>query len=102
MEVLLTLGSNPTLELRTNAGGGYVTTFFEPQMPIVSVGDSLAIAVVDREAGSAANESMDIASHHVLARRITFDITLIADDILPVPVAVSSQKFVQKTENCRL
>jgi hypothetical protein len=98
VEVRLTLGSNPTLELQTNAGGGYLTTFFEPLMPIVSVGDSLAIAVLDREAGSAANESMDIASHHVLARRIMFDITLIADDILPVPVAVSSQKFVQKTE----
>ena len=98
VEVRLTLGSNPTLQLQTNAGGGYLTTFFEPQMPIVSVGDSLAIAVVDREAGSAANESMDIASHHVLARRITFDITLIADAILPVPIAVSSQKFVQKTE----
>ena len=98
VEIRLTLGSNPTLELQTNAGGGYLTTFFEPLMPIVSVGDSLAIAVLDREAGSAANESIDIASHHVLARRITFDITLIADDILPVPVAVSSQKFVQKTE----
>ena len=98
VEVRLTLGSNPTRELQTSAGGGYMTTFFEPQMPIVSVGDSLAIAVVDRESGAAAIESMQLASHHVLARRITYDITLIADQIDPVPVAASSRKFIDPNE----
>ena len=97
VEVKLTLGSN-LRELQTSAGGGYMTTFFEPQMPIVSVGDSLAIAVVDRESGAAAIESMQLASHHVLARRITYDITLIADQIAPVPVAASSRKFIDPNE----
>ena len=41
---------------------------------------------------------MMIASYHVIAQRATFDIALIADAIAPVPLAVSSQKFVQKTE----
>ena len=98
VEVRLTLGSNPTRVLQTGAGGGYLATFFEPQMPIVNVGDSLAIAVVDRESGAAAKESMQLASHHVLARRITYDITLIADQIAPVPVAASSRKFIDPNE----
>ena len=99
VEVRLTLGSNPTRELTTNAGGGYLTTFFNPDAPVVKVHDTLTAVAVDRQAGSAANESMDVASHHVLARRITFDIALIADTIDPVAVAKSSQKFIQKTES---
>ena len=98
VEVRLTLGSNPTRKLNTNAGGGYLTTFFNPDAPVVEVHDTLTAVAVDSKAGSAANESMDIASHHVLARRITFDIALIADTIPPVAVAKSSQKFIQKIE----
>ena len=98
VEVRLTLGSNPTREIQTSAGGSYLTTFFDPEMPVISVGDTLTVVAVDRQAGSAANESLDIASHHVLARRITFDIALNADTIDPVAVAKSSQKFIQKTE----
>ena len=75
-----------------------MTTFFEPQMPIVSVGDTVAITTVDRESGAAAKGSMALASHHVLARRVTFNITLIADDIPPVPVATGSRKFIDPNE----
>ena len=98
VEIRLTLGSNPTRELQTASGGGYMTTFFDPQMSVASVGDSLAIEVLDRESGAAATESMMLASYHVLARRVTYNITLIADNIAPVPVAISSQKFVEKGE----
>ena len=98
VEIRLTLGSNPTRELQTASGGGYMTTFFDPQMTVASVGDSLAIAVVDRESGAAAKESRQLASRHVLARRITYDITLIADQIAPVPVATSSRKFIDPNE----
>ena len=98
VELEITLGSNPTRELNTNAGGGYLTTFFNPDAPVVNVHDTLTVVAVDRTAGSAANESMEIASHHVLARRITFDIALNADTIDPTAVAKSSQKFIQKTE----
>ena len=41
---------------------------------------------------------MQLASHHVLARRITYDITLIADQIAPVPVAAGSRKFIDPNE----
>ena len=98
VEVRITLGSNPTRMLQTNAVSGYVSTYFDTAMPVVSVGDTLTVAVLDRETGSAANESMMIASYHVIAQRATFDIALVADAIAPVPVPVSSQKFVQKTE----
>ena len=98
VEVRLTLGSNLERKLQTSAGGGYTTTFFDPEMPVVNVHDKLTIIAVDSQAGSAANESMDVASHHVLARRITFDVALIADITDPVAKAKSSQKFVQKTE----
>ena len=98
VELRLTLGSNSTRELTTNPGGGYYTTFFNPDAPVVNVHDTLTIVAVDRAAGSAANESMNIASHHVLASRVTFDIALNADTIDPVAVAKSSQKFIQKTE----
>ena len=100
VEVRLTLGSNATRELQTDAGGSYLTTFFNPDAPVVNVHDKLTVIAVDREAGSAANQSLegDVASHHVLARRITLDVALIADTIPPVAVASSSQKFIQKTE----
>ena len=98
VEIRLTLGSNPTRELQTASGGGYMTTFFDPQMSVASVGDSLAIEVLDRESGAAATESMMLASYHVLARRVTYNITLIADNIAPVPVPISSQTFVEKGE----
>ncbi len=98
VELSLTLGSNSTREINTNAGGGYLTTFFNPDAPVVNVHDTLTVIAVDRAAGSAANESMEVASHHVLAKRITFDIALNADTIDPVAVAKSSQKFIQKTE----
>ena len=98
VELELTLGSNTTRELTTNAGGGYLTTFFNPDGPVVNVHDTLTVIAVDHAAGSAANESMEVASHHVLASRITFDIALNADTIDPVAVAKSSQKFIQKTE----
>ena len=64
----------------------------------MNVHDTLTIIAVDRAAGSAANESMEVASHHVLAKRITFDIALNDDTIDPVAVAKSSQKFIQKIE----
>lgn len=99
VELELTLGSNPAREITTSAGGSYLTTFFDPDAPVVNVHDMLTIVAVDRIAGSAANESMEIRSHHVLARRVTFDIALNADTIDPVAVAKSSHKFIQKTES---
>ena len=99
VELRITLGTNPTRTVMTVAGGYYSATFFDTAMPIVSVHDTVGIVAIDRETGGAANESMDIASHHVLAGRITFDIALIADVIAPVAVATSSQKFIQKTES---
>ena len=96
--IRLTLGSNPRRELQTASGGGYMTTFFDPQMTVASVGDTLAIEVLDRASGAAATESMMLASYHVLAQRVTYNITLIADNIAPVPVPISSQEFVEKGE----
>ena len=98
VEVRITLGSNPTRTLATNAGGGYMTTILDTSAPVVSVGDMLTVEVLDRVSGAAANESIAMASHHVLAQRVTYDIMLIADNIAPVPSAVSSQKFVEKME----
>lgn len=102
VEVRVTLGSNPARTVMTGAGGGYATTFFDTSMPIVSVHDTLTVVAINRQTGGAANESMSIASHHVLAGRVTFDIALIADVIDPVAVAKSSQKFIQKTESVDL
>lgn len=98
VELRITLGSNPTRTVMTGAGGAYSTTFLDTAMPIVSVYDTVGIVAIDRQTGGAANESMEIASHHILAGRITFDIALIADVIDPVAVATSSQKFIQKME----
>ena len=99
VELRMTLGSNSTRTIMTEAGGYYSTTYFDTAMPVVSVYDNVNIVAIDRETGGAANEDMAIASHHVLAGRITFDIALIADVIDPVAVATSSQKFIQKTES---
>jgi hypothetical protein len=99
VELRITLGTNPTRTIMTAAGGYYSTTYLDTAMPIVSVYDNVNIVAIDRETGGAANEDMKIASHHVLAGRITFDIALIADVINPVAVATSSQKFIQKTES---
>ena len=98
VEVRVMLGTNPTRTIMTGAGGAYSTTFFEINTPVVSVYDILTVVAIDRETAGAANESMEVASHHVLAGRINFDIALIADLIDPVAVAKSSQKFIQKTE----
>ena len=98
VEIRITLGMNPTRTLQTAAGGDYSTTYLDHNMPVVSVGDTLMVAVLDRVTGSAANETMTIASYHVIAGSVRFDVTLIPDDIAPTPVAASSQKFVQKTE----
>ncbi len=98
VELRVKLGSDRMETVMTGAGGGYSHTFFDISMPVVSVYDTVSIVAIDRQSGGAANESMEIASHHVLAGRITFDIALIADVIDPVAVAKRSQKFIQKTE----
>ncbi len=100
VEVRIMLGDNPVRVVMTGAGGAYTSTFFDTSMPVVSVHDTLTIVAIDRQTGGAANESIQIASYHVLAGQVTFDIALIADVIDPVAVAkrAQKQKFVQKTE----
>ena len=102
VQVRVTLGSNATRNLTTSGAGTYITTFFSSAAPVVAVHDTLSVKALDRKSGSAANTSMEIASHHVIAQLVEFPVTLIADAVPPVArveFGHKKQKFVEPMEN---
>ena len=86
------------MELQTNASGRYTATYFDAQMPVASVYDTVMIAAVDHSTGAAVFETMQLASHDVLAQRLMFNVMLIPDDEPPVAVAAVSQRFLDPNE----
>ena len=94
----VTLGDHAPMELQTNAGGRYTATYFDAQMSVASVYDTVMIAAVDHSTGAAVFETMQLASHHVLAQRVMFNVMLIPDDEPPVAVAAVSQRFLDTEE----
>ena len=67
-------------------------------MSVASVYDTVMIAAVDHSTGAAVFETMQLASHHVLAQRVMFNVMLIPDDEPPVAVAAVSQRFLDTEE----
>ena len=98
VKVRVTLGDHAPMELETNAGGRYTATYFDSTGPVASVYDTVMIAAVDYSTGSAVFETMQLASHHVLAQRLMLNVMLIPDDEPPVAVAAVSQRFLDTGE----
>ncbi len=98
VRVRVTLGDHAPRELETYANGGYSATYFDAQMPVASVYDTVMIAAVDHSTGAAVFETMQLASHHVLAQRAMINVMLIPDDEPPVAVANVSQRFLDPAE----
>ena len=98
VKVRVTLGDHAPMELQTNAGGRYTATYFDLAGPVASVYDTVTIAAVDHSTGAAVFETMQLASHHVLAQRLMLNVMLIPDDEPPVAVAAVSQRFLDTEE----
>ena len=98
VKVRITLGDHAPMELETNANGRYTATYFDAQMSVASVYDTVMIAAVDYSTGSAVFETKQLASHHVLAQRLMLNVMLIPDDEPPVAVAAVSQRFLDTGE----
>ena len=99
VRVRVTLGDHAPMELQTNASGRYTATYFDLAVPVASVYDTVMIAAVDYSTGSAMFETMQLASHHVLAQRLMINVMLIPDDEPPVAVAAVSQRFLDPNED---
>ena len=98
VKVRVTLGDHAPMELQTNANGRYTATYFDAQMSVASVYDTVMIAAVDYSTGEAGFETKQLASHHVLAQRLMLNVMLIPDDEPPVAVAAVSQRFLDTGE----
>ena len=98
VKVRVSLGDRAPTVLETNASGRFSATYFDSAGVVASVYDTVEIQAVNSSTGASAYESMQLASEHIIAQRLTINVMLVPDSESPVAVAEVSQRFLDLNE----